>query len=57
MNKEIILYVIVAVALTLISYGIYWASKQVIYSFFYKELVEQTIHETVKSECLIHEKR
>ena len=41
------------VVLWVFMYGCYWVAKTVSYSLFYADMVEETIQETVKPECLL----
>ena len=34
-------------------YGVYWLTKTISYQIFYEDMVEQTVKDMVKPECLI----
>ncbi|MEJ2043668.1 MAG: hypothetical protein P8X74_03775 [Reinekea sp.] len=48
--------VVAALATGIIFYGCFWVAKNVSYSIFYQDMVKQTIHETIKNECILQEK-
>ena len=50
--KDLALVILGAVVFCSIIYGMYWIGKTVSYSLFYEDMVQQSIHETVKKECL-----
>lgn len=45
-------YFLFAVAFAFFIYGCYWVAKTASYTIFYEDMVIETIHEQVKSECL-----
>ncbi|MES0340714.1 MAG: hypothetical protein ABUK08_00200 [Candidatus Humimicrobiaceae bacterium] len=54
MNKaiEIIIGIMIIVCIIAVMYGAYWLAKNVSYTFFYKDMVIETIQETVKQSSL-----
>ena len=47
-----IMTIIVMIIFGIFTYGMYWLYKTVSYSFFYENMVQQTITEMVKPEYL-----
>jgi len=50
--KEVLLGVALFLTLIMLSWGTYWAAKNLSYNFWYNDMVEQTIKEMVKPEAL-----
>jgi FtsZ-interacting cell division protein ZipA len=50
--KNLFLSIAGIVCIIAIIYGAYWIVKTVSYQVFYKEMVEQTMRNMVKPECL-----
>jgi hypothetical protein len=50
---KIIIGVLVFCAIAGFIYGSYWVAKTVSYSFFYEDMVADTVREMVKPESLI----
>ena len=52
-NIQIALISIVGLALSVgVLYGVHLVGKTLSYSFFYEDMVERTVHKTVKLSCL-----
>jgi hypothetical protein len=52
MHKRILIAVALTIALSTVVYGFYWIAKHISYHVFYRDLVEQTVRDMVKSESL-----
>ena len=50
--KYFLLCVIGVVVFCTALYGFYWAAKKGSYTFFYEDMVIETIKETVTTECI-----
>lgn len=49
---EIIIGILIVISIIAVMYGMYWLAKNLSYSFFYKDMVIETIKETVKQSSL-----
>jgi len=49
---DIVLYALALIIILLISFGAWYVGRSINYKMSYKDMVEQTIKETVKEECL-----
>lgn len=50
--KGIVLYIGGLLLLLVLIYGMYWVFKTVSYEIFYESMVEKTVQEIVKTDCL-----
>lgn len=50
--KTIVLFSMLGLLLAVAIWGSYWIAKNLSYSFWYKDMVAETIQEEVRQECL-----
>lgn len=50
--KDIIIFIIGFLFVVAVIYSMYWVFKTVSYEIFYESMVQKTVQEIVKTECL-----